>query len=461
MLRQRQVNVLGFFLPLTVGTGAIFWAVCTAFSLPVLLACIPVALFLAVMAAALRRTRRAAQWETTAVLLDEKTDGQERFLTLATLPRAQSDAPFLHLLRRQAASLAAAFEPMRDLPFTLDKRVLPALLGATVCLLLLFFVRPAQYVPLFTPTPSLDAALGQLEETARTLMTPGASPQEQAAGAQLLVLVQELKDPSLPPQEKRRLIDEAQKRMNLPLPQLLPFDLQLFASKSKKDQGKGNESNEPQPDGKPLAKASQNLEQLKKSLSAAAGNEPQPGPQKEGEKKEQPQPREAGGGIKFNLLQPHSGEKQERSGQEPPGQKQQSSQKPKESKPDNQVAGADPNRPGSGRQGQARDPEKKGPLPNQTGQEEKGKGATAGSAPGERFLQPGEQPGGFLTKDARFVKVRVPVGEESPGGDAQRIENRNRALPKTPYSNTPLKEGPPDQAQPKQPIPLEYREILQ
>ena len=239
MLRQRQVNVLGFFLPLTVGTGAIFWAVCTAFSLPVLLACIPVALFLGVTAATLWRTRRAAQWETAAVLLDEKTCGQERFLTLATLSRAQSNALFLHLLRRQAASRVAAFEPTRDLPFTLDKRILPMCLGAALCLLLLFFVRPAQYVLLVAPIPSLNAELGQLEETARALMTQGASPQEQAAGAQLLVLVQELKDPSLPPQEKRRLIDEAQKRMNLPLPQLLPFDLQLFASKSKKTKGKG------------------------------------------------------------------------------------------------------------------------------------------------------------------------------------------------------------------------------
>ena len=301
--------------------------------------------------------------------------------------------------------------------------------------------------------------MADLQEIARALTTHGATPQEQVIGAQLLVLAQELKDPSLSPQEKRRLIDEAQQRMNLPLPQLLPFDLKLFARENQQDKGQGNQSNQPQPDSEPLAKANQNLEQLKKSLSAAAGNEPQPGPQKGEGKKEQPQPREAGGGITFNLPPPQSGEKQERSGQEPPGQQQQSSQ---DQAPNSQAPGTDPHRPG-GQQDQAIDPEKKGPLPDpqRTGQEENSAGSTIGRGPGERFLQPGEQPGGFLTKDARFVKVRIPVGQEAQGGGDNRSENRNRALPKTPYSNAPLKEGPPDQAQPKQPIPLEYREILQ
>src|SRR5207247_9905516 len=104
-----------------------------------------------------------------------------------------------------------------------------------------------------------------------------------------------------------------------------------------------------------------------------------------------------------------------------------------------------------------------GPLPDapRKSEEEESAGSTSGRGPGERFRQPGEQAGGCLTKDARFVKVRSPVGQETQGGGDNRSENRNRALPETPYSNAPLKEGPPDQAQPKQPIPLEYREILQ
>src|SRR5712691_12337530 len=193
---------------------------------------------------------------------------------------------------------------------------------------MLFFLPPTLTISTLQPASSPDAVLADLEEIAHTLMSKGSTPQEQATGAQLLALARELQDPTLSPQEKRRLIDEAQQRMkiNLPLPQLRPFDLKLFATESKKDNGRGNQGDQPQPDNTPLAKANQNLEQLKKSLSAAAGNEPQPGPQKGEGKKEQPQPREAGGGITFNLPPPQSGEKRERSGQEPPGQQQKSSQ---------------------------------------------------------------------------------------------------------------------------------------
>jgi hypothetical protein len=84
-----------------------------------------------------------------------------------------------------------------------------------------------------------------------------------------------------------------------------------------------------------------------------------------------------------------------------------------------------------------------------------------GGGRGERFLKPGEQPGGFLTKDVRFVKVRIPVGNEPQSGGDKLTENYDAAQPKTPYSNAPLKEGLPDQVQLKQPIPLEYRAILQ
>src|SRR5262249_26850221 len=96
----------------------------------------------------------------------------------------------------------------------------------------------------------------------------------------------------------------------------------------------------------------------------------------------------------------------------------------------------------------------------QPGQDEKSKSPTVGGSRGERFLKPGEQPGGFLTKDARFVKVRIPFGSAPPSEGEKLTENYEKTQPKTPYSNTPLKEAPPDQAQPKQPIPLEYRTIL-
>jgi hypothetical protein len=457
LLRYRQLNDLGFFLPLGVAIGALCRFVLTVFSLPATFALVPLVICGGLLAFALWRTRKVVEQTTVAALLDEKTGGQERFLTLATCPQTQANRPFLALVDQQAARQSASFEPKRDVSFKLDKRVPITVLAAALSVLLLFFSPPilVDSGPGTMPTP--DALMADLETIARQLMTKGTTPQEQAAGVQLLALAQELQDPAISPQEKRRLIDDAQQRMklNLPLPQILPFDLKLFASESKEDKGQGNQGDQPQPENKPLAKADQNLEQLKKTLSAAAGNEPQPGPQKEGE--QQKQPRQDGGGIKFDMPQPQSGKQQKQAGQEPSGQ-QQSSQA---QTPNSQESGTDPNRPG-GQKDQSRGQEQ-GPKqdPAQTGPQEKGKGSTIGGSPGERFLQPGEQAGGFLTEDARFVKVRIPVGEEAPGEGEKRTENRSPALPQVPYSNAPLKEGPSDQAQPQQPVPLEYRKILQ
>jgi hypothetical protein len=456
VLRHRQLNDLGFFLPLGIAIGALCRFVLAVFSLPVSFALFPLVICGGLLAFALCRTQKGVEQTTVAALLDEKTDGQERFLTLATCPHTRANLPFLALVDQQAARQAVSFEPVRNVPFKLDRRVPIAVLAAILGVLSLSFVPPR--LTNFGPgtMPASDTLVADLETIARQLMAKGATPQEQAAGAQLLALAQELQDPTISPQEKRRLIDDAQQRMklSLPLPQILPFDLKLFASENKENKGQGSQGDQSQPENTPLAKADQNLEQLKKTLSASAGNEPQPGPQKEGE--QQKQPRQDGGGIKFDMPQPQSGKQEKQAGQESSGQQQSAQDQPLNS----QEPGTDPNRPG-GQKDQGRGQEQGPKDASQTGSQEKGKGSTIGSSPGERFLQPGEQPGGFLTKDAHFVKVRIPVGEETPGEGENRTENRGPALPKVPYSNAPLKEGPPDQAQPKQPVPLEYRKILQ
>lgn len=465
LLRHQQINILSFFLPLAITAVVVGRTLLTAFSFSFLLVLIPLVLVGAFMGAALWRARKVGEREAAAALLDEKTEGQERFLTLATLTQKEKDMPLFSLVQRQAEGKAAAFAMTREVPFQLDRRGLLSLLASVLCILALLFVPLSPPTWLFLPQSEPEAMMADLEEIARTLLNQGKTPEEQVAGAQLLALAEELKNPALSPQEKDRLIEETEKRikLNLPLPQLLPFDLKIFTSDSKKNEGKGGgESDQPQSNDQPL-KGGKEGDQPKKSSNSTAGNEQQPGPGNKGEqKKDQSQPRDAGGGIKFDMpQQQQEGKKQERPGDKQSGQQDKSSQNPDQAQ-NSQTPGSDPNRPG-GQQGQGNDPEKKGPNPNpqQPGQAEKGTGATAGHGPGERFLRPGEQPGGFLTKDARFVKVRVPVGQEAQDDNGGRTDNPNTTVPKTPYSNAPLKEGPPDQAQPKQPIPLEYRDILQ
>jgi len=462
IVRQKRMNVWGVFLPLIAVAALASRILFLAFSLPPLLVFSPVFLFCGLMIIALWRAKNSIGRAGIATLIDEKTNSQERFLTLVTVPSAQPPSPFITLLQRQAAEQAIMFHPEQAVPFKLEKKALLAIVGSGLCILALLFF---PILPTVAPQASVSQLeiqprdLEKLEEFARTLMRQGTTTEERTTGAQLLALTEQLKDPALSVEEKRHLIKEAQQRMNLPLPQIFPFDLQLFANKSKNDKGEGNENEQSPSEGQSPAKSEQNPDQLGQSPADASGNEPQPGSQKDGQKKEQSKPQESGGGIKFNLPQPQSGEKRDRTDQETPGQQQKSSQEPS---PNSQAPGTDPNRPG-GQTGQNQDPEKSGqiPQPQQTGREEKGKGSTVGSGKGERFLKPGEQPGGFLTKDARFVKVRIPASTDPQGRGDTLTENYDRAQPKTPYSNAPLKDAPPDHAQLKQPIPLEYRAILQ
>ncbi len=465
LVRQRQLNRLGVVFPVTAAIVWACWIILDIFPFPRLLIIAPIVVLAVWLWLVARRIRQSVEQELAAVLLDEKTDSQDRFLTFSTAPKTQTTSPLFQMLRRQIEEKAAAFQLDRDVPFTLDRRVLLSLAGSILCILALIFLQP-----LFSPTgggseaavptaSEVQKAIEQLEEAARLLTREGTPPQEQALGKQLSTLAEKLKDPTLSQEEKQHLIEETQEKIKLSMPQLLPFDLKIFANDSKNDKGQGNQNDKPQKDGKSSGKSDKPTEQGKGTSSSGSLDQQQQGPQnnQQSDSKNQPQPKEGGGGIKFNQPQQQTGEKKERSGQEP-GEQQQSAQN---QAPNSQMPGSDPNRPG-GQDSSQPDQQKPGQTPNpqQPGQGEGGKGSNISGGRGERFTQPGEQPGGFLTKDARFVKVRIPMGSEPRGKGDTLADNYDPAQPKTPYSNTPLKDMPPDEVQPKQPIPLEYRAIL-
>ena len=506
---QRLINTLGFFLPIGIATALMSYVLLTKFSLSPLLMLLPVGIWGGFFAAALRQTHISDEHETAAALLDEKTLSKERFVTLATLSEPQAETALFPLLQRETTQRAAAFSPERDLPFQFDRRVPVGLLVSVVCIggAFLIFSLPSQtlskLIPALPASPASPsdiaerqlAALAQLEKKARELAQDGKTPEEKIAGEELLTLAKKLKDPTLTPKEKEQLIDDAEERiqLNISIPQILPIDLKLFATKSENDEGDGNQGNQKQPDDKVLAKATEPSDQLKKTPSASTGNEPQQGQKNDGDRQEgaqqdserkegeqqdgeqqdgeqqedakntQPQPQESGGGLKFDQPQ-QQGEKKKQPGQQQSGEQQKSASK---HDPNKKTPGGDPNKPGD-QQNQTPDPNKPdpnkpGPNPNpdQAGKPGQGEGKSVGQGKAERFSKPGEQPGGFLTKDARYVKVRVPQGYEGQGKTIQRITNTSQAKPKTPYSNAPLKHRPDDKAKPSQLIPLEYRAILQ
>ena len=473
VLWQRSANTLGFFLPLGIAVFFLGYGLVLACSLPIWVSFLPPVIVFGVLLNSLRQEKKSCQDERIAGLLDEKTAGQERFLTLATLP-ASSD--FLAQVRNQAARKAAFFVPERDLPFQLDRRVPIACVGAVLSGLLFLFLpsgsaalAPGGLSPV-VPTP--ETLLQDIEDMARQLVRSQSSPEEQQAGAQLLVLAQDLRNPALTPQEKIRLIDEAQKRMNLPLPvpQILPLDLKLFGSDSKQDDSPGNQGDSPQPENTPLAKTTENLEQLKQSLSAQR-NESQPGAQNTNQtdqadnqpsQKQQNTPQESGGGIKFDQPQPQEQKGKQQTQQNTSGQQQQAPQPGQQPDTRQPPSGVDPHKAGheQHRHATQQSNEQKQPqqAPEQSGEQF---GQSGGRGKGERFYKPGEQPGGFLTQAARYVKVRIPTGIKAEQDSQELTENTSPAVPTTPYSNAPLADRPPEKNTPQQRIPLEYRAILQ
>ena len=471
LIRQQRINICGLYLPpllVTLVLGNLF---VRDFFLSPVLTFLPALALTLWMGIALRRAGNMVEAVTVAALIDEKTDSQERFLTLATVPPAETTLPFVTLLRRQTEEKTTTFSPQRVFPFALDRRVFLTVFASALSLLILFLLplESAIVPPTILAPPQAQQELETLADFARSLIREGKTPQEKTAGAQLLALAEQLKDPTIAPEKKQRLIEETKQRLELPLPQILPFQLDLFASKG--DKGKGDQGTQSQQDGKQQDKNNKNTDKntdpTQTPQQSAAGNtqqqekKEQPGSQQGNKKSEQQKPQESGGGIKFN--QPKSeqqSEKREQPGQDSSGEQQKADQN---QSPDSRTQGTDPNKPGD-QNGPGQDPQKQGqgpqPNPQQPGQEKKGAGSTVGGSPGERFLKPGEQPGGFLTKDVRFVKVRIPFGNAPQGEGENLTENYDRTQPKTPYSNAPLKEAPPDQVQPKQPVPLEYRTIL-
>lgn len=495
--RQKSTNALAVFLPLGAAAYFLGASLTRGFGLPVW---IPAGLAAAVLGGlifALLTARRATRTRTIASLLDEKTGGEERFLTYVSLPgvspseSAASD--FRTYLRIQTARKAALFVPKRDLPFRLDRRVPLACAAAVLSGLLFGFVSGDEATGRVTggppatvgiEPPAVDALIRAIEQTAHALTQPASvtrtdrdtdvaekgQTENRQIGEALRQLVRRLESPSLTPEQKQSAIEETQKRLNLPvsLPRVLPIDLELLGSDSGQDGHPGKRGDDS------LAKLNENLERLKQALSQTSGSEPGPGTgqternsvaQPESGKTGDPEPKAAGGGIQFDGLpdEPRK-ERADRTESGPPGQQQTSRTDPES----RQAAAVDPGKAGPMPHRQAAQPDPTATSPSgadrrnaeQHGPAGESTGRSGGQGDGERYYGPGERTDGFTTKDVGYVKVRIPASA-SPGPDRPQLtDNPDPAVPVTPYSNAPLAEDPQNPNTPQQPIPYEYRAIL-
>ncbi|MEA2625616.1 MAG: hypothetical protein QOD06_1661 [Candidatus Binatota bacterium] len=80
--------------------------------------------------------------------------------------------------------------------------------------------------------------------------------------------------------------------------------------------------------------------------------------------------------------------------------------------------------------------------------------------PAKRYYAPGEGPGGWIIKDGRYVRVRIP-DERHAEEDLETVAKPGDVNPETPYGNAALPSaGPVGEAHESQPLPLEYRDAL-
>ena len=88
LVRQQRINTCGLYLPLLIATFVLGYLLVRGFSLSPVLAFLPALVLTLWMGIAFRRAGNTVETVTVAALIDEKTNSQERFLTLATVPPA-------------------------------------------------------------------------------------------------------------------------------------------------------------------------------------------------------------------------------------------------------------------------------------------------------------------------------------------------------------------------------------
>lgn len=409
-------------------------------------------------AAALSR-RRAPSRRLAARLIDDKADGQDRFMTLATIDPAVCSPALLSRLEAEAASFEYRVEVGKDFPFRVRRSFLNSLIGALVAIMLfhlVFELLPA----LRTASPAEEMALMSrklagkprffelsrwLEAAAAKLENRKLSEQERQSIYREMLEQSERQiaqekanggaDGALL-EETREELKKLQKRENtwsitLPfkLPSLFPIPLPWIKQPGEQaeddtgDKGAGgSQARSAQERG-----AGQNKIPGRTELQQENGATKQPIPAPNAKDQTLPDPSSTGG-----LDLKENGEK---------GGK----------------------RTGSEDQGSAAGREPKNGLPSKTG-EQKGDRTGAGSKSGEKIperrLGPGES-GQAAAKDARFVIVELPEEETGPATGRTSDGKRKVSATKLPGANLPLgRPDGPDAAAEKQMLPLEYRGMI-
>jgi len=397
-----------------------------------LLMLLPAIIVIGVLAVVFRYRPRVPSMPAAAHLIDDKAKAQDRFITLTTVQSSPSSAPMLARLRREAMGTLSQVELRRDFPYRLKQPFYWSAISSLVLIILFHLLLNG------TPTKSGVSPQQRIRDLAEQ-MTQRVPLAE--IGRSLQSLVDKLDDVKVEPEEKHSLIEEIQKRI---------------AQEQKKEHEQNNQDL--------LSDASTTLKSLEKESGGQGQAEQQ----------------NAGGGVQSNASQEGQGEGKESEGGGADSKSEASAQLNPDMKDGKSAQG---NSQGKGQEkdsGHQKEQKANQPDPStmeKTTDESAGKmkeNAEGRSGknrsdempkdgpPAERYRQPGEQgPDGI--KGAKYVTVQLPeeIAADSSGGTASSKdgkESRNR--PKVPISNVPLPAHVPEAPAEKQPMPLEYRDLI-
>jgi hypothetical protein len=361
-----------------------------------------------------------------ARLLDDRADGEDRFITLATIDPHVSSPALLSRLKLEAAFLHFRIEPKRDFPFRLRRSFLNSCIGSLIAILLFHALLELAPLLKFNRAESIDLALlgEQLAEF------PGLNKLSE----NLKALAARLQDPALSNEEKRSLIEELRKQVNEQL------------AGAEQGSGRGEEL---------LRQTSNQLSGMEEGLGAgqgrgkgAGGNQAQSSGQHRGRGKGAA---DGGQGEKQSGLKtptPSSGTAEKNI----PGSTQIEGQE--EEKQAGERSGGKDGRQDQG-SGFGRGPKENLESKNGPGRPD------AKSLETTPQRRPGDQ-GQAGLKDSRLVTVQLPEEETgSETGIAAGGLKRKPAGSKPPVGNLPLAQPDQPNATPeKQMLPLEYRGMI-
>jgi hypothetical protein len=392
------------------------------------------------LAVILRCRPRVPTVDTAARLLDEKAAAQDRFVTLATLDPSSRSGALFGRLQREATGLVSRVEIRRDFPYHVKRSFYRSAIASVALAGLLQL-----FLPLAQSSLSGVPAMRRIRELAQRMAQ---QPRLSELGRSMQTLATRLEDPKVSAQERQRLVQEMAKKIEQQL------------------------QKEEQPENRDL---------LGQAAGTLKGMEQQNGGNQQEEQEK------GGGGVQSNLPQEGQGTGKEKQTGGGEGQGERNAelnkdmQQGKSAPGDSTEQGKDKTRQnqGEGRGNQPdptkRDANKPGAKQDeatgnktQTGSDEKvGKSKQSeeipqGAPPAQRYYQPGEQ-GREGIKGAGYVTVQLPeeVVADSKGGIIGTQESKERkSRPKVPVSNVPLPAHVPDAPTEKQPMPLEYRDLI-